>query len=107
MDVGFSIRLSRLSNAGCEAIRHTLKKRGHLWRSLVTFERFPRNLEVSKGHLWSDKSHLWAPDGHLYLWGSLSREFTATTVRDTIEHQLQFRSQPVYRFEKPSVAIGK
>jgi hypothetical protein len=33
---------------------------------------------------------------------SLAREFTATTVRDTVERQLQFRSQPVYRFDKPT-----
>jgi hypothetical protein len=34
---------------------------------------------------------------------SLVREFTATTVRDTVERELQFRSQPVYRFDKQSV----
>ncbi|HEY3964151.1 MAG TPA: hypothetical protein VGM05_06315 [Planctomycetaceae bacterium] len=33
---------------------------------------------------------------------SLAREFSATTVRGTVERQLQFRPQPVYRFEKPS-----
>jgi len=33
---------------------------------------------------------------------SLARGFSATTIRGTIERQLQFRPQPVYRFEKPS-----
>ncbi len=34
---------------------------------------------------------------------SLAREFSASTIRQTIERQLQFRPQPVYRFDKPSV----
>jgi hypothetical protein len=34
---------------------------------------------------------------------NLSREFSAFTVRGTVERQLQFRSQPVYRFDEPSV----
>lgn len=32
----------------------------------------------------------------------LAREFTASTTRGTVERQLQFRPQPVYRFEKPT-----
>jgi hypothetical protein len=34
---------------------------------------------------------------------TLSREFSAFTVRGTLERQLQFRSQPVFRFDEPSV----
>jgi hypothetical protein len=33
---------------------------------------------------------------------SLVREFSASTIRGTVERQLQFRPQPVYRFEKPT-----
>jgi hypothetical protein len=32
----------------------------------------------------------------------LVRDFSAATVRGTVERQLQFRPQPVYRFEKPT-----
>lgn len=32
----------------------------------------------------------------------VAREFSGSTIRDTIERPLQFRSQPVFRFEKPS-----
>jgi hypothetical protein len=34
---------------------------------------------------------------------ALLREFSATTVRGTVERQLQFRPQPVYRFEEAAV----
>ncbi len=33
---------------------------------------------------------------------SLLRDFSATTIRQTVERPLQFRPQPVYRFEKPT-----
>ena len=33
---------------------------------------------------------------------NLAREFSATTVRGSTERPLQFRPQPVYRFEKPT-----
>lgn len=33
---------------------------------------------------------------------SLAREFSGSTIRGTVERQLQFRPQPVYRFEKPT-----
>ena len=33
---------------------------------------------------------------------SLVREFTATTMHETVERPLQFRAQPVFRFEKPT-----
>jgi len=32
----------------------------------------------------------------------LARDFSATTVRQTVERPLQFRPQPVYRFEPPT-----
>jgi hypothetical protein len=32
----------------------------------------------------------------------LAREFSAATIRGTAERQLQFRPQPVYRFDKPT-----
>ena len=32
----------------------------------------------------------------------LAREFTASTIRETVERPLQFRPQPVFRFEKPT-----
>jgi hypothetical protein len=34
---------------------------------------------------------------------ALLREFSATTVRGTVERQLQFRPQPVYRFDESTV----
>jgi hypothetical protein len=33
---------------------------------------------------------------------ALAREFSASTIRATVERPLQFRPQPVFRFEKPS-----
>jgi hypothetical protein len=32
---------------------------------------------------------------------NIARDFTASTVRNAVERQLQFRPQPVYRFDKP------
>src|SRR5204862_3574113 len=32
----------------------------------------------------------------------LAREFSAATIRETVERQLQFRPQPVYRYDKPT-----
>ncbi len=34
---------------------------------------------------------------------NMARDFTASTVRGKVERQLQFRPQPVYRFEKPTI----
>lgn len=33
---------------------------------------------------------------------SVAREFSASTIRATVERPLQFRPHPVFRFEKPS-----
>jgi hypothetical protein len=33
---------------------------------------------------------------------NIARDFSAATVRDTVERQLQFRPQPVYRWEMPT-----
>jgi hypothetical protein len=33
---------------------------------------------------------------------NIAREFSASTFRGTVERQLQFRPQPVYRFDKPT-----